>query len=94
MTGVESLAPPIAGALLPFVPLLSLKGSDDHMLMDTYSGNTNVEITFSGWLYLANLDIARARKTTNRLDAADLLARAKQKLALAAQPVELPKALR
>ena len=64
------------------------------MLMDTYSGNTKVEVTRSGWLYLAKMDIARAHKTANRLDAADLLARAKQKLALAAQPVELPKVLR
>jgi hypothetical protein len=56
--------------------------------MDTYSGNTKVEVTYSGWLYLANLDLVRAQKTANPLEAADLLAGAKQKLVLAAETAE------
>jgi hypothetical protein len=65
---------------LPFVPLLTLKAFDDYEHMDTYSGDTKVELTIDGWLYLANIHIARAQHTTNPLEAAALLGRAKQKV--------------
>jgi hypothetical protein len=59
--------------------------------MDTYSGNTTVEVTRSGWSYLAKMDIERALTTPNPLEAADLVAGAKQKLVLAAESGKLDK---
>jgi hypothetical protein len=51
--------------------------------MNAYSGNSKVELTPKGWLYLAEIDIVNAKQSIDPRETVMLCKQAEQKLAAA-----------